>query len=397
MSTFLAAVAMVACGEAPKTFVPSHTDVFTYDTGLSVDAASAIYQADYLFVLDYSSSMQTKKDSLLGRMDRFVDRLGQENNDYRIGFVKGNAHGCAGGTNAGCSKKTVADNFVHTKFLEPGTSSTLLDEILNHVATLGDPNSLPPNTPVMLEAAHSLLSTKGSSFLRSSAQLILVFLSDQDDESNQWINSNRTVDYYKSKFRALKSDPSYISARALVAGVAPGCTLQNQGGLDPDVAGQRIANVALGINGNAAETNVVGCVYDDEATMLEGLARDVQRYTNRFALQQAPMQSTLSVRVGNVSVASESGWRYEPATNEVVFTDAAKPGPSQSLAISYEVAYTLKANAKPDSITVSVGGQTIPRSDSNGWSYIESENRIRFNGSSAPAEGTEIRVNYEAR
>lgn len=56
-----------------------------------------------------------------------------------------------------------------------------------------------------------------------------------------------------------------------------------------------------------------------------------------------------------------------------------------------------KLSKKPlvESITVTINGQSIPRSNVNGWDYIEALNVIRFYGSSVPAADASIKVDFK--
>ncbi len=55
-----------------------------------------------------------------------------------------------------------------------------------------------------------------------------------------------------------------------------------------------------------------------------------------------------------------------------------------------------KLNKVPDinSIKVFINGTEIPKDDANGWSYIASNNVIRFNGNSVPKADADIRIDF---
>ncbi|OYZ23986.1 MAG: hypothetical protein B7Y39_02910 [Bdellovibrio sp. 28-41-41] len=56
--------------------------------------------------------------------------------------------------------------------------------------------------------------------------------------------------------------------------------------------------------------------------------------------------------------------------------------------------YKLDRKPKVDTIRVYVAGLEVPKNDSNGWSYLATENLIRFNGSAVPGAEQGIRVDF---
>jgi len=371
---------LVAC-EQPKTFVPGLTDAFVADTGVSLATASSVYQADYVFVLDYSWSMRNKREALANKLGNFVDALQSKDIDYRIGFVYGTAQGLGQYGSLSSKLDAIAQNFV-APFIDGSAGGALEGSMLDQVAASGEPNS--PNTPVFLESSVITLNNEASSFLRAGSQLVISFISDRDDAGDTILNSNRTVEYYKTALKALKSSPSYISARAFVPG-GTGCAVKSG-----DQAGTRLLQVAKGIDSVGADTQA--CVYDGEMAMLDELAKDVTKPTDRFALGSRPMGSTIEVRVDGVIA---SGWTYVSATNEIVFSTP--PAPSSSIEIRYQIAFTLSRTPKVASIQVTLDGNAISQDATNGWSYVSAENRIQFHGSASPNDGSKILVTYEVQ
>ena len=57
--------------------------------------------------------------------------------------------------------------------------------------------------------------------------------------------------------------------------------------------------------------------------------------------------------------------------------------------------FPLKRKPLEDSIVISIDGQKIPKSKTNGWSYGAKENGIFFHGEAVPAGDASINVNYD--
>lgn len=382
---------MSAC-EQPTTFVPGHTDRFVAHSEDAYAQAQQVLQADYLFVLDYSYSM-SKNDAklveLTNAMGLFTQSLSSENINYNIGFINGLIQ--AGDKNL-AGLPTIATNFV-APFIT--VSSGADASILSQIAPAGTPNN--PNTNYMLEAALRTMKAQSTNFLRSGSQLVYVFVSDADDESdtNSKITGAKTVDYYADQLRQFKSDDSYISARSFTAGVAAGCTLES----GYDSAGTRLAAVAQIVDSAQFAPQ---CVYTPMASSLDGLARNVTKTTTRFALRGTPQPGTVRIYTGASlnslnSVPAEQNWSYLSTSNEVVFQAGHEPHPGEAIRIEYQMLFGLQKTANPTSISVTINGSTIAQSASNGWTFVAAENRIEFHGSAIPAQDADVRISYTSQ
>lgn len=379
------ALLMSGCKQ-PTTVPPSNTDRFKNSSVESYAQANKVLRGDYLFVVDYSFSMYNKTLELANSLDKFAEDLLAQDIDYRIGFIRGNFHGTASSSeiNAWTPK-----DFITGSFIVPGLSSSLKAEIYDKVSPVGNP--LQQNRVVLFESARKTLKNRGGDFLRPEAQLIVVMVSDSDDTSETYksqYNFGGSVSDYAAALKAFKL-PNYINGRAIVAGV-DGCGLENSW----DVAGTKIAQLAKAIDSAPVPPNA-SCIYDDFNESLGDLARNVTRLTNRYRMQMTPISGTLTVTVNGVDVPAAGNWSFDTTTNEVVFLAGKEPAAAASVSFQYQVKFVLTTKPKADTLKVEVNGVVVPKSDSNGWSYISAENRIVFNGAAQPPGGADIRVTYE--
>lgn len=58
--------------------------------------------------------------------------------------------------------------------------------------------------------------------------------------------------------------------------------------------------------------------------------------------------------------------------------------------------WTLSRQASPSSIRVTVNGQPVSQSPTNGWTYDAASNSVTFHGSAVPPAGARIDVSYGA-
>jgi hypothetical protein len=373
----------VGCNNSPQVFFSTATDKFTAHLSDNYTQASQLLQADYVFTLDYSSSMSqnggnsSKIQIFLDSMSGFTSALENQGIDYKIGIINGNVHAN--------NEDEISTSFL-SEALTRETTGTLYNSILDQVSPAGLP--LAQNTNYLLESVKRTITNKGSEFFRDGSQAVYVFLSDSDDRSHQNnnITGNKTPEAYASFLRNSRSHFSYVSARAIVAGVGSTCSLQNE----YDIAGIRIAETVRQSDARAAEAN---CIYVPFEESLANLARNVTRPTNRFTLRGSPVPSSVRVIENGVEI-EKSRWSYRAASNEVIFKDGQEPALSASLEIIYSQLFELSNTPKVDTLSITINGTALESSD---FEYIASENRIEFLGSSKPVEGDDIRISYQAQ
>ncbi len=375
-----------ACNNAPETFFTTRTDRFTNHISDNYSQASDLLQADYMFVVDFSYSMSrngdndSKTELLLNSMQTFTEALRTEEIDYRIGFTNGNAH-------AG-DASSISRAFIGPA-LSLDTLSSLESEIFGQIGTAGAP--LNRNTNYLLEASLRTLRGEATSFLRNAAQLVVVYVSDSEDESdkNDDITGDTSIEGYVSRLKQVKSHPDYINARSLTAKVADDCE-----GPSYDKAGIRIAETARLLDALPDSSSAQPkCIYRPFTESLTDLARSVVRPTDRFKIRGTPNPASIVIFENNVLVAA-SRYTYSSVSNEVVFAAGQAPAFEASLKIVYDMLFPFSEQPRPGSISVTIDGQNVPESAQNGWTLNTAENRIEFNGNAKPLEGNDVRINY---
>ena len=376
-------LALTACND-PKTFVPTNTEKFTFYEQDFYTQAEDVLQGDYIIVPDMSYSMNTSRSTLLSALDQFASSLADENVDYRVGFVQGTVQ------SNGFAPQYVPSTFLGS-VLDPSSNSTIRDAVAGQLAELAAPNA--PNWPFLLEAAKKTLDAQKSTFLRSAAQLIYVFISDADDLGNSKI-SGRSNSYYSSALKAFKSNSAYVSARAFVYTNSGGCVAPSNNG-QSGAAGTRLSAVAASINASGASTICLNNA-SSMAASLENVARNVTRPTTRFKLQALPVTGSIVVKIGGGNIPQNHAnyeWNYNAANNEIVFTDQPAPA-GTSLAIEYDMIVKLARAPKVSTIVVTLNGTVVPEG-ANGWQYNASTRELTLGGGFSPQHGDSILVNYE--
>jgi hypothetical protein len=402
-----------ACSKDPQTYTTNRTDLFVVDNEDIYSQANQILQADYVFAIDESASMDynsgdpniysSKRAEFMAGLSSFTSTLRSSNIDYRIGVISGNVQ-----------KEQVSDlssrSFYKNILVDSLMPDTTENSLIAQLQSIGQ--TLNANTNVMLEATHQVMTRQRSSFLREGAQLIYLFVSDTDDESINYLTNASTSDY-AAKLIAQKGSatniPAFVNARAIVTGMNSSCTPNPS---YSESAGYRLAETAqkientnktiAGLSADATLSSVSHCILKASTefpTLLNTLARDVSKPTNLFKLQVTNVDpSSIKVYVdkhdgSGLVLQNTSSWVYLAGSNAIKFATA--PAASSTIKLLYSQFYQLSAvPTELNSLSVGLNGSLLQLSNSYGWSYDSVNNRILFNGLSVP-NGTRIEVSYK--
>lgn len=277
-------------------------------------------QADVLFVVDNSCSMDLEQASLGSNLASFISFAQAQGIDYQIAVTT---------TDVGGSGE--AGRFVgNTRIINPQTPNG--NSVFQQNVNLGTGGS---GIEQGLQAAYlalsdPLINTYNAGFLRQDAALAVIFVSDETDQSSN------TQAFYENFLRNVKGfqNSSLFSASAVVGTQSPSCTgpsgsavyapryittANNTGGVVESICaanwGQTLANIGL----NSF-----------------GLKR-------QFQLSSQPVPVTIAVVVDGSPVPSttaggQTNWSYDMATNSIVFAAGAVPQANSTIEVTYTVA-----------------------------------------------------------
>jgi hypothetical protein len=169
-----------------------------------------------------------------------------------------------------------------------------------------------------IEMAYTALQAEaapGTPFFRDDARLVLIFISDEEEQSDT-VDPSDAAAYLQTI-----KDPRMVLAHSVTALSGDGCTVESYGTRYAELT-SRVGGLRIPICG-------------DWSAIVSDLASGSVVKLDRFALSRRPLEDTIEVRVdGNVA----TGWTYDDATNEVVFeVEAAVPEAGAEVSITYEV------------------------------------------------------------
>jgi hypothetical protein len=316
---------------------------------------------DVLFVVDNSGSMSEEQSNLARNFSSFIAAARTWGSNFQLGVVTtqtaGNIPDPTGGN------RQPGELLGSPRIMTPTTPG--LDSVFPNTVRVGAQNSSESSSERGLESAYLTLtdplitdlatscsgdaecggapyickegatSARGCggfnrTFLRESASLEIVFLSDEEDSSRAELN------FYIDFFRSIKGfrNTSLFHASAIVT-PRGGCGSGSSG----EGVGDRyieVANQTGGEVGSICDTNFAS-ILTDIGNRAFGLRVD-------FYLTSVPVPGSISVQ--SLSSCSPTatpsgtlgGWTYDSTANSILFADGSAPEPGDCFVVNYEAA-----------------------------------------------------------
>ncbi|MBK05077.1 MAG: hypothetical protein CL920_03000 [Deltaproteobacteria bacterium] len=253
---------------------------------------------DYLFVVDNSGSMLNNHQKLASEATNFINRLHTHGIDFQIGVTTTSVGGtppggCLGGQTKLATSKTTA-----------AYAANVLKNNLQ-VGSVGKPNEQG------LEAAKLGLSATrlndpncNKGLLRKDAKLMIVFISDEEDQSLSKVSD------YIAAYTAVKGDAGLINVSLIGGTRNVSCSGSILGGRYIDVVNAFGGAVGSLCTIPKAMMDIADYPFRQPFTMALSLPADTSK--------------AISVSVGGNPLVS--GWKYEPLNNSIVFSVAPATG-----------------------------------------------------------------------
>jgi HYDIN/CFA65/VesB family protein len=305
------------------THVVTQTDIFTQPLE---------DQADVLFVVDNSESMGEEQTALADNFDHFINWAITQNVNFQIGVITTMASGSEWQT--GTPPRDIEAGELVAAPDRPKIITNTTPDLINAFAENVHVGTSPmAGTEQGLAAAHKALTipkinTANAGFLREAAKLYLIFVSDEDDQSDG------SLDYYVDFFASIKGPRNHerLDISAIVGDIPDGC--QGDGGeADPCSRYVEIASRTGGVFESICTSNW--------AQSLENIGLDVFGGYQDFPLTRPADPLTISVSVDNLTVdqagcqGCADGWTYYADSNSVYFGNDVIPIKGARIEISY--------------------------------------------------------------
>ncbi len=296
-------------------------------------------RVDVLFVLDNSGSMADKQAAVGANLSAFLQDATAQSVDYRIAVTTtgiepstGGWTACPGGAEGGEAGRLFPVDGTRPRVISPTTPAPEAAWAANtnvgvcHWLEQGLEASYRALSPPLVDHAddpRTVLPNDGNGgFLRPDAKLVLIYVSDEDDQSPA------SVDFYLTFLQSLKPDPSKLAVSVIVSPLdLTTCTM----GTAP---GRRYMDLATRTGGQ-----IESICTPDWGASLERLGSNAFGAQSIFPLSAVPEDpAQISVRVNGAIVSGGPGsWTYEPAANAIVFDKSAVPGSGSHIEVNYPI------------------------------------------------------------
>lgn len=292
-------------------------------------------KVDVLFVIDNSGSMMEEQQSLGSNFQAFLTAAQAQGIDYHIGVTTtgietspGGWSVCPGGAEGGEAGRLFPADNSSPRIISPATPNAAAVFKKNtevgwcHWNEQGLEGAYRALSQPLVNNADDPRTTAPNDgnlgFLRPTAKLAVIFLSDEEDFSTQ------PVAFYETFLRAVKgNDPSLLTVSAIVGPMALStCPTASS-------AGSRYIQLAQN-TGGVVESICTG----NWAASLQNLSNNAFGPKRHFPLSETPSDPTgIVVKVNGSPVTT--GWTYDGATNTIVFEPNAVPAAGARVEVTY--------------------------------------------------------------
>lgn len=329
------AAAVAGCGGEGTLGLGSTTDEWTQ---------SRTNEVDILWVIDSSSSMQAEQELLSAGFESFASQLDGSGTDFHLGVIS---------TDFEYSDAERGRLIGDPLFLTSDDADYV--QRFGERARVGLEGS---GKEKGFESALFALSTQmtnfgayNDGFLRSTAELLIVFVSDEDDCSDEGALQGQEeenlqcyyqpealvpVSTYVQRFRALKDKPERVHIGTIVG---PQDQEANAICDENTVPGERyleFSRLMGGLSGSICES--------DWSLVLDDLGLTAVGQITTFILTRRAVESSLEVtvkeqggRTQTIANDPENGYTYDDEAQSITFHGSAVPGWQAEISASYDI------------------------------------------------------------
>lgn len=260
-------------------------------------------RSDILFIIDNSCSMGTNQTNFKNNFDSFMTVFETAGVDYQIAFIT-----------------TDDPNFVNGKIVTPADMNPVgeVNAIIDSIGIHGSAHERGLLTSY--ESTSGIGDAAlGSTFLRSDAKLVVIYVSDEPDFSGSY--SSMTPLDYSAHLQSLKTTKELVVAHAVAGDYPSGCTANGSAQFGDGY--YDVVNDLAGVFMSICAT--------DFGAQLDTLARESMAITI-FYLNNNPIESTILVEVDSTIVTD---WSYDLSINAIVFNSA--PVEGSKIEVTYAI------------------------------------------------------------
>ncbi len=258
---------------------------------------------DILWVMDDSGSMADEQDALAQNFSAFISDFIKKDIDFRMAITT------TDGT-TGRNGKQIG-NFNLLNSAEAKKNPYVFTNHFKEWIKVGTKGS---GREQGLKTASAFLDRYQQEFLRKDAYLAVVFISDEEDQSENKVKS------YVDRYLSTKSNPGLIKTYSIVVNKALGSW---------ESAGSRYIEVSKATGGKVAD------IHQDFHGILQDMGGSIINLIDNFSLAAAPYQNKINVYVDNVK--QNGGYTFDTQSRTLKFDNGNIPREGAQIIVKYQV------------------------------------------------------------
>ncbi len=299
-------------------------------TSCDAHQGSAMHPVDFLWVVDDSGSMNEDQQAVADAASLFATIMTAAGVDFRVAVTSTGTVGVCPALIQllypwMCAMMVYGDPGALGQYKFTSNTSEFEHDVQNPPGN-GEEYGLLSGQTAIDRAMNSQLPANER--LRPDASLIVLFLSDEEDQDYEDSGDQATIDGYKNYYAGVGA-----TCFAIVGDIPSGC-----GGGDPSAgpgsgeAGEAYIEVAYHTGGSFASI----CSPDLTPTMNE-ILRAAAGTASVYELTHHPISATIQVMVeGQIIQRSQTnGFEYDMVSENIVFYGTARPNDGDDVVVSY--------------------------------------------------------------
>jgi len=346
----LATISLITAAAAMIVGCSKSADSFSLLADASSYKQNAQYiprKVDVLWVIDNSGSMANSQTDLAKNFKSFIQKFTATGSDFRMAVTTSDAFlapyyndNSKARLRPGKDLATPAmDHYIMTP-ATPDLENVFLTAIKAGTSGSGDER-------VFSSFKEALTNTVNNGFHRPEAFLAIIMVSDEEDFSHSDYTTGLDGYYFSEDY----NDPKLHTVQSYVDFLT--------------------SYTAVGGAGKNFTVNTISILNQACLTKLQNSAQKIgYRY---------------------MELAKATGGKELSLCED--FSESLKVLADSIVALS--AVFTLTREPIPESIVVTVNGVVIPQDANNGWTYNSASIAIQFNGSSIPAAGADVSINFD--
>jgi hypothetical protein len=316
-------LALAACGPRPADFsiLPASQGAF--------QSSTANNKVDILWVIKNSGTMLIKQQLLGNSFNSFINNFNTYGFDYQMAVITPDLTGGGQGAKFQGNPLILTENTPN--LANAFSANAQVGNTGNFRQTFFDASVNALSNP--------LLTGFNSGFIRSDAQLAVIYVSDSDED----YSSTTTTALYNF-FNTLKPPIYDALAKTYKPAFTISGVIADDTRSDFDLSQCSANNVALYENGYKFET-LINQTKGSEAQICEAnfaagltnISNKIVQAITKIPLGRVPDASTITVAFNGTAVQQDAnnGWQYDSGSNSILFSGTGIPNANTQITINY--------------------------------------------------------------